>query len=142
MAGFVFNIGAERFLTLATDWAVGSPPSDIRARLVLTASGAPDKDADVMTGIGDADVSATTMVTGFVAPTRSDVRDRVEYVCDNVVFPAVAAIGACNRMVFFHFLNNDADSIPLVCVEITEVTPNTGDITVTMPANGWFYTQE
>jgi hypothetical protein len=142
MAGFVFNIGAEQFLRLSTDWGVGSPPSDIRARLILTASGAPDKDADVMTGIGSVDATATAVVTGVVAPTKSDARDRVEYVADNVLFPTVAAIGACNRMVFFRFVTNDADSVPLVCVEITEVTPNTGDITVTMPANGWFYTQQ
>lgn len=140
MAGFLFNIGAQEFQDGTTVWT-GSPPV-IRARLVLTASGAPDKDVDVMTGIGHVDASATTDVTGMIGPTKSDVRDRIEYVADNVVFPGVAAIGAVNRMVFYRFVTNDADSIPLVCVEITEKTPNTGPITVTMPTNGWFYTQE
>jgi hypothetical protein len=140
MAGFLFNIGAQELQDGTTVWT-GSQAA-IRARLVLSASGAPDKDADVMTGIGSADATATVDVTGMTGPTKSDVRDRIEYVADNVVFPTVAAIGAVNRMVFYRFVTNDADSIPIACVEMTEVTPNTGDITVTMPANGWFYTQE
>jgi hypothetical protein len=45
-------------------------------------------------------------------------------------------------MVFYRFDTNDAGSVPIACVEITEVTPNTGDITVTMPTNGWYYTQQ
>jgi hypothetical protein len=138
MAGFLFNIGAEQLQLGTTVWGT----SDLRARLVLTASGAPDKDADVMTGIGSSDASATVAVTGDVAPAKSDVRDRVEYTADNVAFTAVAAIGPCNRMVFFRFNTNDAGSVPTACVEITEVTPNGGDITVTMPTNGWFYTQQ
>lgn len=138
MAGFLFNIGAEELLTNTTVWGT----SDIRARLVLTSAGAPDKDADVMTGIGSTDATANVAITGDAAPTRSDARDRVEYTSDNVTFSSVAAIGACDRMVFYRFVTSDADSIPIACVEITEVTPNTGDITVTMPTNGWFYTQE
>ena len=138
MAGFLFNIGAQQLLDGTTVWSSAT----IRARLVLTASGAPDKDADVMTGIGSTDASAKVAVTGAAGPTKSDARDRIEYTSDNVAFVAVAAIGACNRMVVYRFSTDDAASIPLACVEITEVTPNTGDITVTMPTNGWFYTQQ
>jgi len=142
MAGFMFNIGAQELQDGTTTWT-GSP-ADIRARLVLTASGAPDKDADVMTGIGSVDPTAEVVVSDCVGPTKSDVRDRIEYTntAAKVVFTTVAAIGEVSRMVFYRFVTDDSDSIPLVCVEITPKTPNTGDIEVTMPANGWFYTQQ
>lgn len=139
MAGFLFNIGAEQLILGTTVWGT----SAIRARLVLTSAGAPDKDADVMTGIGSADASATVAITDDQAAAKSDVRDRVEFTTTgNVTFPAVAAIGAVNRMVFYRFDTNDGGSIPIACVEITEVTPNGGDVIVTQPANGWFYLQQ
>lgn len=141
MAGFVFNIGAEQLILGTTVWGT----STIRARLVTTAAGAPDKDADVMTGIGSSEATATVSITDDQAAAKSDVRDRVEFTTTgNVTFPSAAlAIGACNRMVFYRFDTNDAASIPIACVEITEVTPNGGDITVTAPANNaWFYLQQ
>jgi len=137
MAGFVFNIGAEQIVLGTTVWGT----STIKARLVLTASGAPDVDADVMTGIGSSQATATVAITDDQTAVKSDARDRIEFTTTgNVTFPSAAlAIGACNRMVFYRFVTNDADSIPIACVEITEVTPNGGDITVTQPSNGWFY---
>ena len=140
MAGFLFNIGAEQLIAGTTVWGT----SAIRARLITVAAGAPDKDADVMTGIGSAQATATVAITDDQAQAKSDARDRIEFTTTgNVTFPAAAlAIGACDRMVFYRFVTNDADSIPLVCVEITAVTPNGADVVVTQPANGWFYTQQ
>lgn len=137
MAGFLFNEGAYQIVAGTTVWGT----STIRARLVTTAAGAPDVDADVMTGIGSAEASATVAISDDQAATKSDARDRIEFTTTgNVTFTAAAlAIGACSRMVFYRFATNDADSIPIACVEITEVTPNGGDVTVTQPANGWFY---
>ena len=143
MAGFLFNIGAEQLVAGTTVWGT----STFRARLVTTAAGAPDKDADVMTGIGSAQATATVAITDDQAPTKSDARDRLEFTTTgNVTFTAAAAgIGACDRMVFYRFATNDADSIPIACVEITEVTPNGGDVTVTQPSGAtpcWFYSQQ
>ena len=144
MAGFLFNIGAEQLALGTTVWGT----STIRARLVLTSAGAPDKDADVMTGIGSAVATATTAITDDQPPTKSDANDRISYsTTGNVTFSAAAlGIGACDRMVFYRFVTNDADSIPIACVEIAEVTPNGGDVTVTQPTTnavlGWFYTQQ
>jgi hypothetical protein len=137
MAGFVFNIGAEQIVLGTTVWGT----STIRARLVTTAAGAPDVDADAMTGIGSAQATATVAITDDQAPTKSDARDRMEFTTTgNVVFPAAAlAIGACDRMVFYRFSTDDAGSVPIACVEMTEVTPNGGDVTVTQPSNGWFF---
>ena len=140
MAGFIFNEGAYQLLSGGTDWAGGDT---IKARLITTAAGAPAVDADVMTGIGSAEASATCTLGTLAGPTKDDVNDLVKYSSANAVFTdAALAIGACNRMAIFKFVTNDADSIPLACVEITEVTPNGGDVTVTCPANGWFYTDQ
>jgi hypothetical protein len=137
--GFLFNIGSQQFQDGTTVWASAA----IRARLVTTAAGAPSKDADVMTGIGSSDSACSVSVTGRTTPATSDARDRTEYSSNNVVFVTVpGTVGACNRMVFYRFVTNDADSIPLSCVDITEVTPGGGNVTVTMPTNGWFYTQQ
>jgi hypothetical protein len=140
MAGFLFNTGSEQLIAGTTVWGT----STFKARLVLVSAGAPDKDADVMTGIGSAELSATTAITDDQAPTKSDVRDRIEFpTTGNITFSAAAlAIGACDRMVIYKFVTNDLDSIPIACVEITAVTPNGGDITVSQPTNGWFYLQQ
>lgn len=139
MAGYLFNLGAQELQDGSTVWA----SSTIRARLVPSAASAPDKDADVMTGIGSTDGTASVSVTGRSAPVRSDARDRVEYVSSELSFLGVpGSVGACNRVVFYRFNSSDAASVPICCVEITTVTPNGSDITVTMPTNGWFYSQQ
>lgn len=136
MAGFLFNIGAERLILGTTIWGT----STFQARLVLTSAGAPSVDADSMTGIGTAQAADDVAITGDVAAARDDATNRVNFVADNIAFTSVAAYGACNRVVIYHYDTNDAGSFPIACIEITEVTPNTGDITVTMPTGGWFYT--
>lgn len=145
MAGFLFNIGAEQLVLRTSAWG---GVCDVHARLVTTGAGAPDKDADVMTGIGSAEATADVAVTDDQLPTKNDTNDRVSYTTTgNITFTAAAlAIGAVNRMVFYRHVTNDADSIPLTCVEITERTPNGGDVIVTQPTTdtvlGWFYLQE
>jgi len=137
--GYMMNIGAEQLQVGTTVWSSAT----IRARLITTAAGAVDRDADVMTGIGSSDAAASVSVTGRTAPARNDTRDRVEYTSSALAFLAVpSSVGACNRVMFYRFVTNDADSIPICCADITEVTPNNGDLSVTMPTNGWFYTQQ
>jgi hypothetical protein len=136
--GFLFNQGAFQLQAGTTVWTT----STIRARLVLSSAGVADIDADVMTGIGSTDASAFIAVTSPVGPTLDDVNDHVKYSSADLAFVSVAAIGACNRVVFYRFVTNDADSVPIACVDITEVTPNTGNVTVTCPALGWWYTQQ
>ena len=139
MAGFVFNEGAYGLQKGTIHWDADT----IKARLVTTAAGALDIDADVMTGIGSAEATATITMDTPVGPTKDDAVDHVKYTSNDAVFTAAAlAIGACNRMAIFKFVTNDADSIPIAYCDITEVTPNGGDVTVTCPALGWFYTQQ
>ena len=139
MAGFVFNEGSYGLQKGTIHWDADT----IRARLVPTAAGALDIDADVMTGIGSAEASATITMDTPVGPTKDDAADHVKYTSQDAVFPSAAlAIGACNRMVIFKFVTNDGDSIPIAYCDIAAVTPNGGDVTVTMDALGWFYTQQ
>lgn len=139
MAGFIFNRGAFQLLNGDTTWTSDT----IKARLITVAAGAPAVDADVMTGIGSAEASATVTLGTMAGPTLDDAADTVKFSSANAVFTAAAlAIGACDRMAIFKHVTNDADSIPLACVEITSVTPNGGDVTVTCPAAGWFYTDQ
>ena len=139
MAGFVFNEGSYGLQKGTIHWDADT----IRARLVPTAAGALDIDADVMTGIGSAEASATITMDTPVGPTKDDAADHVKYTSQDAVFPSAAlAIGACNRMVIFKFITNDGDSVPIAYCEIASVTPNGGDVTVTMDALGWFYTQQ
>lgn len=139
MAGFVFNRGSLRLLNGDTVWST----SPIWARLVPTAAAALDLDADVMTGIGSAEASASAVVDTPVGPTLDDANDHIAFTSQDQVFPSAAvAIGECDRIVFYHKVTNDADSIPIAYCDITPVTPNGGDLTVTMDALGWFYAQQ
>ena len=147
MAGFVFNRGGFELLG-------GSPgcvwtTAAIRFRLQPTAQGANNLDADVMTGLGSTEASATITPANKVGPTLDDAVDAVRYTSDNAVFPGAAlAIGACNRMLIFRFDTNDGASVPIAYCDITPVTPNGGDVTVTVATEGdaggtaWFYVQQ
>jgi hypothetical protein len=141
MSGFVFNAGALELL------GTGSWTGDtIRARLVTTAAGAPSVDATSMTSIGlDAGTypNCTCTLGTKVGPTKDDTNDLVKFSSANALFAsAESAVGACNRMVIFKFVTNDAGSTPLACVEIGEVDPIGSDVTVTCPTNGWFATDQ
>jgi hypothetical protein len=140
MAGFIFNGGAYELLRkLGVDWETDT----IKARLVPTADGAIDVDADVMTGIGSTQASATTTLGSCVGPTKDDGADIVKYSSATAVFASASPdIGACDRMVIFKFNTNDADSIPIAKVDITEIAPSGSDVTVPCPASGWFYTDQ
>ena len=141
MAGFIFNQGAYQLqLKSGADWDTDT----IHARLITTAAGAPSVDADTMSGIGTAEASGDTTVTTCVGPTLDDTGDTVKYSSDTLTFTSAAlAIGACNRVAFYKYVaGGDANCIPIACVEITEVTPNGGNITVACPSAGWFYTDQ
>ena len=140
MAGFLFNEGSYGLQKGTIHWDADT----IKARLVPTAAGALDIDADVMTGIGSAEATATITLDTPAGTTKDDAADHVKYTSSNdAVFPgAAAAIGACDRMVIFKFVTNDADSIPIAVCQITAITPADSTATVTMPTTGWFYTQQ
>lgn len=142
MAGFLFNEGGYQ-LAGSTNWVNDT----IKARLITTAAGAPDVDADTMSGIG-VDIgtypNCTCTLGTKVGPTKDDTYDVIKFSSADAVFTAAElGPGACSRMAIYkHVAGGDANCLPLACVEITSVTPNGGNITVTCPTSpftAWFY---
>lgn len=134
MAGFVFNRGARDLQNNTIVWASDT----IKARLFLT-SGTPDKDTTTMTGIG---VTGNDVTLASKTFTEDTANDRIVYDAADFTFTAQAAGSEVSRVVIFKFVTNDAGSTPIAILDITPVTPNGGDITITISANGLFYTQQ
>jgi hypothetical protein len=136
MAGFVFNRGARDLQNNTIVWASDT----IRARPVLaSAQAAVSKDATVMTSLGSTGYDVTLASKTF---TEDTTNDRIVYDAADFVFPSVAAIGAVDHYIVFKFVTNDAGSTPIFKVEMTSVTPNGGDINVTIASTGLAYTQQ
>ena len=136
MAGYLFDAGAYGLLHADITWTSDT----IKARLSHT-SETPSQTATSMTGIG---IAATDVSLGSkTGPTKDTVNHRVTYTAGNPTFTAVGATTEVNKIVVYKFVTNDAGSTPIAVVTFTPaITPNGGDITVTVDAAGLFYTQE
>ena len=137
MAGFVFNGGSEGLQNNSIVWATDV----IKVRPLTAASeAAVNKDATTMTGLGTTGYDVTV---GGKTRTKNTTDDRIEYRFANPSFPSVAgAVGVVNHFLVFKFVTTDADSIPIAKVQMSAVTPNGGNIDVTIDAAGAFYTQQ
>jgi hypothetical protein len=136
MAGFVFNRGARDLQNNTIVWASDT----IKARPVLaSAEAAVSKDATTMTSLGSTGYDVTLGSKTF---TEDTTNDRIVYDCADFAFSAVAAIGAIDHFIVFKFVTNDAGSTPIFKVAMTSVTPNGGDVNVTVAATGLAYTQQ
>jgi hypothetical protein len=138
MAGFVFNAGADG---LQSGGSITWASDTIKVRPVTKASeSAVDKDATSMTGIGTTGYDVTL---GSKTKTKNNANDRIVYDSADFTFAAVAgAVGAVDHFIVFKYNTNDAGSTPIAKVAMTEITPNGGDIAVTVSADGLFYTQQ
>ena len=136
MAGFVFNRGALSLQNGAINWQT----ADVRVRLSRT-SEILDRDSAVMTGLG---LPATDRaVTGRIGPVEDVLADRILYTSDPFAFPAVALGPEVDKAIVFAFGTNDADSVPIAVVTMTNpVTPNGGGILIDIDPLGMFYTQQ
>lgn len=134
---FMFNRGALGLQNGSIDWDV----DDIRARLSRTTENAIDEDATSMTGLG---LSATeTALSGNTGPTENTTDDRIGYDYDDFSFVSVAAGPECDKYIVYKFVTDDAGSTPIAVIDLNPPrTPNGGDINVTVPASGAFYTQQ
>ena len=131
---FIYNKGANGLL----DGTIVFSSATIKARLFLT-SATGDKDSTFMTALG---VTGNDVVlTSKTGPTIDNATDRNIYSCANITFPTQVAGGEVDSIIIFKFVSVDGDSIPIALVPITAVTPNGGDIVVTIPAGGLFYLQ-
>ena len=134
MANLVYNEGAESLLDGSIVWASDT----IKARLVAS-SVTPNKDDTVMTGytaIGT-DQTLTTKTR-----TKDTANDRIVYDSDNVAYTAVAGGSTVGWVTIFKFVTNDADSIPIATLDVTDTATNGGDINITFSADGIFYLQQ
>lgn len=136
MAGKLFNRGALRLLDGTIVWGTGT----FKARLSRT-SETLDQDATSMTGIG---LSATDISLGtFSGPTEDQANDRITFDAADLVFPTVASGAEVDKVVFFKFGTNDADSIPIGWATMAAAqTPNGGDINAALDSVGLFYSQQ
>lgn len=135
MASFVFNRGALN----AQNGGLGFTSNTIKARLVSTSESL-NKDSTSMTGIGISGYDVT--LSGKTGPTEDLVNDRISYDSTDITFTGVTTRPEVNRVVFFKFVTDDAGSIPICCNDIAPVTPNNGDIIVTLDSSGIFYSQQ
>lgn len=92
-----------------------------------------------MTSLG---VTGYDQTLGSKTKTKDTTNDRIVYDSANFTFPAVAAGAEIDRVAIFKFVTNDAGSTPIAIIDITPITPNGGDIAVTVSADGLFYTQQ
>ncbi len=130
--GYLFNAGSLGFQNGDIDWSSDT----IRARLVESADSI-DEDATSMTGIG---ITGNDQTLGSkTGPTKDDSGDRITYGAGNPTFANQAAGDPVDRVVIFKFDTNDAGSTPIACIDIAEITPNGGDLTVTFSGGLTFY---
>lgn len=135
MASFVFNAGADG---LTSGGAITYSSATIKARLVAS-SVTPSKDDAVMTGytaIGT-DQTLTTKTK-----TKNTTDDRIEFSADPITWTAVAGGSTVGYIVFYKFVTNDGDSIPIALVDVTDTPTNGGDLTYTPTTGGLFYLQQ
>jgi hypothetical protein len=134
----VFNRGALQLQDGSIDWAANT----IKARLSRTSESSINKDATVMTGIGDAGIGDQTLGSK-TGPSEDATNDRIEYSSAAVTFASVTGTEV-DKVVIFKFVTNDADSIPIAVVNLNPaITPNGGNVQVTPDAaSGWFYSQQ
>jgi hypothetical protein len=134
--GMIFNRGAQGLLDGTITWTSAT----IKARLSRTSENAISKDATTMTGLG---LSATDLTLGSkTGPTEDQSTDRIKFDAGDPTFSAVAAGAEVDKIIVFKFVTNDAGSTPIAVVGITPITPNGGDIIVTVDAQGLFYLQQ
>lgn len=134
--GMVFNRGAQGLLDGTITWSSAT----IKARLSRTSENAISKDATSMTGLG---LSATDLTLGSkTGPTEDQATDRIKFSAGNPTFTAVGAGTEVDKIIVFKFVTDDAGSTPIATVNITPITPNGGNIVVTVDAQGLFYLQQ
>lgn len=135
MASFVTNRGSLDLQSNVVVWASDT----IKARLVAS-SVTPNRDDTVMTGYT---AIGTDQTMSNKTRTEDTTNDRIVY--DNTVDPtwtAVASGSTIGWCVVYKFVTNDADSIPIFVLDVTDTPTNGGDITIQFASTGIGYTQQ
>lgn len=134
MANFVTNRGSLDLQSNVIVWASDT----IKARLVPS-SVTPDKDNTVMTGLT---AIGTDQTLGSKTRTEDTTNDRIVYDAADPTWTAVASGSTIGWVIVYQFITNDAASVPLFVIDLTDTPTNGGDITVQFSASGIGYTQQ
>jgi hypothetical protein len=134
MASFTTNEGSESLQDGTIVWATDV----IKARLVAS-SFTPNKDDTVMTGYT---AIGTDQTLGGKTRTKDTTNDRIVYDATDPTWTAVAGGSTVGTVTVFKFVTNDADSIPIFNIDVTDTATNGGDITAVFSADGIGYTQQ
>jgi hypothetical protein len=136
MASFVYNRGALH--TCGETTAINWESDTIKARLTAS-SVTPNKDDTVMTGYT---AIGTDQTLGTKTRAEDTTNDRVVFDAADPTWTAVAGGSTVGYVTVFKFVTNDADSIPICSIDITDTPTNGGDITIQFASTGVFYLQE
>lgn len=134
MASFVTNRGSLDLQSNVIVWASDT----IKARLVPS-SVTPTKDDIVMTGLT---AIGTDQTLGSKTRTEDTTNDRIVYDAADPTWTAVAGGSTIGWCIVYQFVTNDADSVPIAVLDLSDTATNGGDITVTFNADGIAYTQQ
>lgn len=136
MASFVHNSGADG---LTSGGGITYASDTIKARLVAS-SVTPNRDDAVMTGYT---AIGTDQTLGSKTKTKDTANDRIVFSAAALTWTAVAGGSTVGWVTFYKFVTNDADSIPIATIDVTDTATNGGNLTLTADAtNGFFYTQQ
>lgn len=131
------NEGVDHLLGTAT--AINWASDTINARLVAS-SATVNKDDTVMTPhtkIG------TDQTLANKTKTKDTTNDRIVYTNTvDITWTAVAAGSTIGTVTIFKQVTNDADSIPICSIDVTDTPTNGSDIKLTPHADGLFYLQQ
>ena len=135
MASFVTDVGSLGLLDGSITWSSAT----IKARLVAS-SVTPTKATASMTG--QTAIGTDQTLGSKTGPTTDGTNHRTAYDAADPTWTAVAGGSTVGWVAIFKFITNDAGSIPICFIDVTDTPTNGGDIGVTFDAAGIFYTQQ
>lgn len=134
MASFVTNRGALDLLSNVIVWATDT----IKVRLVAS-SFTPNRDDTSMTGYTGI---GTDQTLGSKTRTEDTTNDRIVYDAADSTWTAVAGGSTIGWLAIYQFVTNDAGSVPIAIIDVTDLPTNGGDVTAPYAATGLFYLQQ
>lgn len=135
MASFMF--GAGRLALTTAGGTITFVSDTIKFRLVKS-SVTPVITATVMTGLTAVTGTTDQTLGSKTSATDSTQGYKVKYTGANSTWTAVASGDTVGWVVGYKFVTNDADSVPIVCIDVTDTPTNGGDIVAPWSANGIF----
>ena len=146
MASFTYNTGALGVAEGTIDFE-----TDVFKIALIKNSHVPDQDETAMTDIAADEISVTGYVGGFAGAgrktlasctiTQDDVNNRIVFDATDPSAWTLSTGATIGYAVIYKHDTNDATSIPLFLLDLTDTPTNGGTFTVTFPTSGIAYLQ-